>query len=434
MWDASGNLVRVQDGNGVTLAEYVYDHLGRRVKKLYFESGTLQREVLYEYAGLSLGVTKESERHSVGGQWTDWRTKREYLLAGGGAYQIAGLCLYTYTNDSDTSPDEILFFRYLYDHSLNVAAVLDENGEFARVDRDGDTSSEADFDAANSYICLFEYDAFGNNLYETNVFTTHAAMRKAWDEIFPHHLAAKEWDPEARLYYFGYRWYEPQQGAFISRSPLGPLAEETYAYCSNDPVNFIDPNGLFKEKVEDLWQFLNFFGDEVSKNWLDNLLAAGEGSVRFLSNGCIALYFTDQSRADLQISRDIGSKTTQLIDFLRTGGARNMLRGGLGAVSPGRLGGPAHRNKVAEIIADITLRHLFPDTEVGIPTVSGEKSKRFMDVVARDKPKGTIVEVHQVGDTLKSNPNVPIARERAALRDVRLSRILRYAKRIFHRK
>ncbi len=131
--------------------------------------------------------------------------------------------------------------------SLNVAAILDENGEIVRVDPEGRTSSESNFvSSAAAAMCLFEYDAFGNNLYRAtpNQPNSETSMHIAWNEIFPRHLAGKEWDPEARLYYFGHRWYEPQQGVFISRSPLGPLAEETYAYCNNNSINYFDPDGL----------------------------------------------------------------------------------------------------------------------------------------------------------------------------------------------
>ncbi len=155
--------------------------------------------------------------------------------------------LFIYSDETDTEADEILLFRYVYDLSSNVAAILDENEEIVRVDPEGRTSSESNFvPSAAAAMCLFEYDAFGNNLYRAtpNQPNSETAMRIAWNEIFPHHLAGKEWDPEARLYYFGYRWYEPQQGAFISRTPLGPLAEGTYIYCFNDPVNYFDPNGL----------------------------------------------------------------------------------------------------------------------------------------------------------------------------------------------
>jgi RHS repeat-associated protein len=98
----------------------------------------------------------------------------------------------------------------------------------------------------------------------------------------------------------------------------------------------------------------------------------------------------------------------------------------------GKLGSPAHQAKVREVMADIEARGLRVDTEVPIPTVGGAKDVRYMDVVARDPVTLEIVEVHQVGKVLKSDPRVPIARERAALRDVRRSPELRDAKRIFH--
>lgn len=98
----------------------------------------------------------------------------------------------------------------------------------------------------------------------------------------------------------------------------------------------------------------------------------------------------------------------------------------------GKLGGPAHRAKVDEVVAEIRARGLKVETEVEIPTVGGAKEVRYMDVVAVDPTTGKVVEVHQVGRVLKSDPRVPVARERAALRDVRRSPELRDAKRIFH--
>lgn len=67
-----------------------------------------------------------------------------------------------------------------------------------------------------------------------------------------------------------------------------------------------------------------------------------------------------------------------------------------------------------------------------VKTVGGVKNVRVMDVVGRDPATGRVVEVHQVGWTLKSNPMVPVARERHALRDVRHSPLIRGAKRVFH--
>jgi RHS repeat-associated protein len=98
----------------------------------------------------------------------------------------------------------------------------------------------------------------------------------------------------------------------------------------------------------------------------------------------------------------------------------------------GRLGSPAHRAQVAAVRSDIEARGLVAETEVPVRTVGGVKGVRYMDVVARDPMTRQIVEVHQVGKVLKSNRNVPVARERAALRDVRYSPEVRGAKRVYH--
>jgi RHS repeat-associated protein len=82
----------------------------------------------------------------------------------------------------------------------------------------------------------------------------------------------------------------------------------------------------------------------------------------------------------------------------------------------GKLGGPAHQAKVAEITADIRSRGLSPEPELRIPTPGGTKGTRYVDVVARDPSTGKIVEYHQVGKQTKAQ--LPIARERRALDDI----------------
>jgi RHS repeat-associated protein len=56
---------------------------------------------------------------------------------------------------------------------------------------------------------------------------------------------AKELDEETGLYYYGARYYDPRTSAWLSTDPLQEKYPEvsTYAYCSNNPVNAIDPDG-----------------------------------------------------------------------------------------------------------------------------------------------------------------------------------------------
>jgi hypothetical protein len=98
----------------------------------------------------------------------------------------------------------------------------------------------------------------------------------------------------------------------------------------------------------------------------------------------------------------------------------------------GKLGSPEHRVKVKEIVLDIRSRGLIPETEFPIKTIDGKKVTRYIDVVARDPKTGKIVEIHQVGKSLKSKPKVPVSRERDALRDIRYSPEIKGAKRFYH--
>lgn len=48
------------------------------------------------------------------------------------------------------------------------------------------------------------------------------------------------------LYYMRARYYDPKVGRFISEDPIGLAGGlNLYLYCSNNPINWVDPYGLF---------------------------------------------------------------------------------------------------------------------------------------------------------------------------------------------
>ena len=56
----------------------------------------------------------------------------------------------------------------------------------------------------------------------------------------------REWDKETGLYYYRARYYDPMEGRFISKDPIGFKGGiNLYGYVDNNPINRTDPEGLF---------------------------------------------------------------------------------------------------------------------------------------------------------------------------------------------
>ena len=61
----------------------------------------------------------------------------------------------------------------------------------------------------------------------------------------PFRFSTKYQDAETGLLYYGYRYYDPITGRWLSRDPIGELKEPNlFAYVVNNPLNFVDPFGL----------------------------------------------------------------------------------------------------------------------------------------------------------------------------------------------
>jgi RHS repeat-associated protein len=87
------------------------------------------------------------------------------------------------------------------------------------------------------------YAPFGEVITEYNAFWHNG--------IIPDYMFnGKELDEENGMYYYSARYYNPP--TFISRDPLFEVKPwmNPYAYCGNNPVNKIDPTGLFETESE----------------------------------------------------------------------------------------------------------------------------------------------------------------------------------------
>jgi len=134
------------------------------------------------------------------------------------------------------------------------------------------------------------------------------------------------------LYYYRARFYDPKAGRFISEDPIGLAGGDVnfYGYVLGNPVNFIDPLGLFG------WPFGNPLGGDMNSP-APVPLPSGNASLGAGGSGMVGPGY---GSADSGIAVD----TTGNICFYSTicgGGGWNVPAGGelglVGALGTGQL-------------------------------------------------------------------------------------------------
>ena len=89
----------------------------------------------------------------------------------------------------------------------------------------------------------WDYDAWGVATFDASAVTVPGA-----DEYFqPFGFAGGLYDPDTGLVRFGARDYDPESGRWTAKDPIlfDGGDSNLYAYVLNDPINLIDPEGLF---------------------------------------------------------------------------------------------------------------------------------------------------------------------------------------------
>ena len=87
---------------------------------------------------------------------------------------------------------------------------------------------------------------FLNTPWGENVENQFARNYTAFSSRF--RFNGKEWDEETGNFYYGARYYDPKISVWLSVDPLSSVAPglTPYRFCFNNPVNIVDPTGLFE--------------------------------------------------------------------------------------------------------------------------------------------------------------------------------------------
>jgi RHS repeat-associated protein len=189
---------------------YAYDGGGARLRKLTVNS-----------AAAGATPTRKSERIYLGAfeiyrefaaDATAVTLERESLHVMNGTERIA--LIETRTNGTDNYPAQQ--FRYQYGNHIGSAVL--------------------ELDNQAQIITYEEFYPFGSSSYQATESQTEVPKR--------YRYVGKELDNENGFYYYGARYYASWLGRWINCDPGGLGAgPNLYAFASNNPVVFKDPNG-----------------------------------------------------------------------------------------------------------------------------------------------------------------------------------------------
>jgi len=265
-YDSAGRLTQVEK-NGVTTAAYAYDSNDNRVGYTY-PGGTVTgtydtQDRLIQYGPTVYTYTANGEllTRTAGSQAVTYAydvfgnlrgatlpdgTQVEYLIDGNNrriGKKVNGAVVQGFLYEDAFKPiaeldgNSTVVSRFVYATGINVPEYMVKNGTTYRIITDHLGSPRLVINIADGAIAQrMDYDEFGNVLNDTN------------PGFQPFGFAGGLYDSVTKLVRFGARDYDPETGRWTARDPVGFGADNTnlYNYASNDPINRLDPLGLWE--------------------------------------------------------------------------------------------------------------------------------------------------------------------------------------------
>ena len=174
---------------------------------------------------------------------------------------------------------QVLEFYYDFE---GVAAVSYNGFMFFYV-KDGQGNIISLVDKDGNEVVHYNYDAWGNHEVAAPDGGTIAGSTHIGN-LNPFRYRSYYYDTETGLYFLQTRYYDPEVGRFLNRDSVQYAAPEAinglnlYAYCLNNPVEYVDPNGsdwqYFLTTIEraligiaDFGNFLVRYPDKFTISW-----------------------------------------------------------------------------------------------------------------------------------------------------------------------
>lgn len=236
-YNGLGEMTGVELPNG-NVIDYLYDAMGQRIGRK--KNGVLEQGWLYQ------------SRLKIAGELDGSNTLRAVFLQGHGPNVPDGMVKAGHT------------YRLLTDHLGSVGYVVNiDTGEVSQA---------------------LEYDEWGKLLRDSN------------PGYQPFGYAGGLYDPDTGLVRFGMRDYDPREGRWLTKDPIGLQGGyNVYAYVEGNPISYTDPEGLRSPMPQGT--MYRGTGDIQGQIWIGNQMR----------NGAIQNYDSLQRRAQDLFNPQVGT-------------------------------------------------------------------------------------------------------------------------------
>ncbi|BEM85462.1 toxin TccC3 (plasmid) [Serratia marcescens] len=234
-WTSRNELLKVtpvvRDGGTDDRESYRYDAGSQRMLKVSVQqtgASTQTQRALY-LPGLELRTTKAG----------DTETESLQVITVGEAGRAQVRVLHWEKGKPDSIDNNQL--RYSYDNLIG--------------------NSGLELDGDGNIISLEEYYPYGG----TAVWTARSAVEADYKTI---RYSGKERDATG-LYYYGYRYYQPWAGRWLSADPAGTVdGLNLFRMCRNNPVTYYDAKGNIPQLAHYIW----LGGNSISNDSISNII------------------------------------------------------------------------------------------------------------------------------------------------------------------
>lgn len=226
-----------KDGNKSYTTAYEYDKKGNQIKVIDEKKNTVT-ENTYDVESQLVGVNITKDGKVISTQTNEYNGDGQRISKTDNGvktcyYYEGSLLLYTTDADGNKTSQNIIG-----NQDNVISSIRYEDGQHAYFySKDVQGSTSVITDEEGNCVTSYDYTDYGE--------TTKKVNAEFYNEIC---YTGGVYDELTGLYYLNARYYNPEDGVFLSQDTYRGEEDEydtwnLYAYCAGNPVNYVDPSG-----------------------------------------------------------------------------------------------------------------------------------------------------------------------------------------------